>query len=216
MCVPWTTASLQVLSVIRMRDELRRISQRGRQQGQGGGILGVFRRMGSRAETIIAHNTDTWCVELPTYVEDIGTLHFTSLIELKDPLFECHCRVVEAKCVACVLCWLKMGACRYWLALLIALAINLTLFADATVDVSSSYGCGLGEPCRRNPFFHWVTQSWSPYVMYTAHAPRYTTCPSTALQTMTPFGANPRHAGRLVGNRATSFNARFVSFSALV
>lgn len=57
-----------------------------------------------------------------------------------------------------------VGGCRYWLALLIALAINLTLFADATVDFSSSYGCGLGEACRNNPFFHWVTQSWSPYV----------------------------------------------------
>jgi len=104
----------KVLSVIRMRDELRRISQRGRIRGQaGGGSWGFFSRIGSRAETIIAHNTDTW----------------------------------------------------YWLALVIALAINLTIFAAGDVDFSSSYGCGLGDGCRNNTFFHWITQSWSPNVV---------------------------------------------------
>jgi hypothetical protein len=49
-----------VLSVIRMRDELRRIAQRGRQKGDGS--LGFLSRMGSRLETLVAHNTDLWCV----------------------------------------------------------------------------------------------------------------------------------------------------------
>ncbi len=67
LCLCVHHATPQVLSVIRMRDELRRISQRGRIRGQaGGGSWGFFSRIGSRAETIIAHNTDTWQVTLLT------------------------------------------------------------------------------------------------------------------------------------------------------
>jgi hypothetical protein len=59
-----------------------------------------------------------------------------------------------------------LGLCvylRYWLALLIALAINVTLFAKASVDTSSSYGCTLHTGCRHHTVFHWITQSWSPH-----------------------------------------------------
>jgi hypothetical protein len=55
------------------------------------------------------------------------------------------------------------AACRYYAALAIALAINLVLFFSASVDVSSSVGCSGDVTCRWDPFFHWISQSWSPY-----------------------------------------------------